>query len=824
MRCWAVIGLGWTVFYFAGSACHAADRVALVIGNARYAGAAALDNPANDADTIAEALQDLDFQVTKRKDLNLEQMQDALVDFRRALPKGSLALFYYAGHGLQLHGENYLVPVGAKLREEFEVKHQSLHIDQVLDAMSESDSNLKVVVLDCCRNNPFTRSWKRDLGDRGLAAIKNIPDGTLIAFSTAPGKLADDGDGKKGKNSPYAAQLATVLHSHPEEGLELVDVFRESSRQVKRATGQVPWLNMEGSLEKYYLRPALDHGKGSKPGAPNPPAKDQASMWDLPKYNRPAGWLAPGLSGASTETIWLGAMISTPTAQQAKEANLPRRAGVVVFGIFPGGPLDQAAIVPGDLIVKLGDEWINQPQDVLAALAGRRAGDDLAMAFAHGGERHDVSITLQPMPSKESRVEMLRKLSKQGQVWAQHELGRCYLYGRGVVKDDAQGAAWVRKAAEAGNASAQAGLADLLLSRGGPQNDAEALVWARKAADQQDSLGQIQMGYLFGNGRAVPQDFQQAMAWYQKSADQGDPRAEYQIGGLYYHGKGVPQNYGTAAEWYQRAADHGDSDSQNDLGVMFQNGQGVTRDSARAVQYYRLAAEQRHILGMRNLGVAYRDGELVAQNVQEALKWLKEAASQGDADANLSLGSMYAQAQGVPHDYPQARKYFLEAAKLGSATGQFEVGLMTSQGLGVKKDYDAAMTWFRKAAEQGLPEAYHEIGRAYEFGWGVPQNNAQAVKNYHEAAKKGLAVAQDGLGLMILKGQGVKKDYQVARAWFELAAKQGESDALYNIGVIYESGWGVAADRAKAISFYQRAAEKGSDLAKEALRDLGEGS
>jgi hypothetical protein len=235
-------------------ACQAADRVALVIGNSKYAGDAALKNPSNDADLLETALNELRFEVTKRKDLTLNQMNEALVAFNKALPKGGLGLFFFAGHGVQVNGENFLVPIGADIRAKFQVKTQCLHVETVLDAMDNSESNLKVLVLDCCRNNPFKRGWKRGLNDQhGLAALKETPDGTLIAFSTAAGKAADDGDGK---NSPYTKQLADALLSRPAGGLELKEVFFETGKGVKKATGQRPWLSVDGSLDTYYLRPA----------------------------------------------------------------------------------------------------------------------------------------------------------------------------------------------------------------------------------------------------------------------------------------------------------------------------------------------------------------------------------------------------------------------------------------------------------------------------------------------------------------------------------------------------------------------------------------
>jgi hypothetical protein len=266
-----------------------AERVALVIGNSNYGGEAALRNPANDADVMDATLQGLGFSVIKRNDLNLAQMEDALVAFRRQLTKGSLGLFFYAGHGMQVKGENFLVPIGARLREEFEVKRECLQVDHVLDAMAESESNLKVVVLDCCRDNPFQRSWKRSSSGGGLAAMADVPEGTLIAFATGPKQTASDG---RGNNSPFTEQLVATLRDRPAEGLEIVDVFRTASQQVKQQTGQVPWMNLEASLPKYYLW----RSAGSKTVQAGTPV-------NVPKKTPPSVQRRP-LSGDLADSTW----------------------------------------------------------------------------------------------------------------------------------------------------------------------------------------------------------------------------------------------------------------------------------------------------------------------------------------------------------------------------------------------------------------------------------------------------------------------------------------------------------------------------------------
>jgi formylglycine-generating enzyme required for sulfatase activity len=270
---------------------QAADRVALVIGNSKYQ-EAELRNPANDADTLSEALKGLDFGVIEKKDLDRKQMDDALLEFYRALDEKSLALFFYAGHGMQVKGENFLVPVGARIREEYEVSEECLNVNKVLGALKFAPSKLNVVILDCCRNNPYQRSWSRASSPKGLAAIGEIPEGMLVAFSTAPGTEAADGEGK---NSPYSQELVRVLKSRPAEGLKLIDVFFQTGRAVKQASGQTPWLNMEASLPEYHF------WKPSELPAKLQPTRRPATAVFTVREQDQSG---PTYAGAALELLW----------------------------------------------------------------------------------------------------------------------------------------------------------------------------------------------------------------------------------------------------------------------------------------------------------------------------------------------------------------------------------------------------------------------------------------------------------------------------------------------------------------------------------------
>jgi formylglycine-generating enzyme required for sulfatase activity len=217
----------------------AVKRTALVIGNSNYE-QAPLRNPANDARAIADALKGIGFNVTLRSDLNLRQMDDAVRDFGQKIKDGGIGLFYFAGHGVQVDGVNYLAPVGVRVDKEQDVKFEMLDIGKVTAEMEIAKNGLNILVLDACRNNPFVRSFRSP--NPGLAPI-NAPSGTYIAFATAPGTTASDGDGENGL---YTQELLANLK---QPGLRLEDIFIRTRVAVKKKSNdlQVPWEN--GSLE-----------------------------------------------------------------------------------------------------------------------------------------------------------------------------------------------------------------------------------------------------------------------------------------------------------------------------------------------------------------------------------------------------------------------------------------------------------------------------------------------------------------------------------------------------------------------------------------------
>ena len=218
-------------------------RTALVIGNGSYS-TGSLRNPVNDADDMAATLKRLSFDVILKKNAPQQDMEDAIRDLGDRLKKGGVGLFFYAGHGVQIAGKNYLLPIGNRIYRETDVKYRAVDTDMILDEMGNAGNAMNIVILDACRDNPFGRTFRTS--SRGLAIISSAPRGTLISYSTNPGNVAADGSGR---NSPYTASLVKHMTT---PGLQIEDVFKNVRQDLGKQTGwkQIPWemSSLEGNF------------------------------------------------------------------------------------------------------------------------------------------------------------------------------------------------------------------------------------------------------------------------------------------------------------------------------------------------------------------------------------------------------------------------------------------------------------------------------------------------------------------------------------------------------------------------------------------------
>jgi Caspase domain len=256
MRWLSTFALGFALWSFMLAEACAEKRIALIIGNGAYKHANwVLPNPPHDAEDVAGALKRVGFETILATDLDQAAMQEATIRFARAARGADVAIFYYSGHAMQYSGVNYLIPVDADLRDEADLRRMA-RVDQILGDLQQA-KNLRILVLDSCRDNPIAEQLKRSIGltrsatiGVGLAKMES-PDGTIISFATQAGQKAEDGTGR---NSPYTKAFL----NHIEEKEEIGTVFRRISADVRETTNrtQVPELSLS-FFGEFYLNGKL---------------------------------------------------------------------------------------------------------------------------------------------------------------------------------------------------------------------------------------------------------------------------------------------------------------------------------------------------------------------------------------------------------------------------------------------------------------------------------------------------------------------------------------------------------------------------------------
>ena len=524
---------------------RAENRQALVIGNSGYA-VGMLVNPQHDAEAIAKALKAVGFTVTKLIDANQKDMRRAVVEFgRRLRSSDSVGLLYYAGHGVQVGGENFLIPIGADIKDEAEVAVEALNLNEILRTMARAESQTNIVILDACRNNPFENITRSSGGalTGGLAQVV-APAGTLIAFATAPGQVALDGEGR---NSPYSAALAQAI---PQPGLVLEEVFRRARRQVLAATGnkQTPWEHSSLTVE-FYFRP-----KSAEP---------EASL-------RPAG--ISGVAEAQLQELRAWDQIKDQSDPQALRRHIEAYPGGLFADVVryrlerrsASAPKDNGGAVAG---------WIG-------SIFGASEPDPEAETLLAEAVKLEMRGT--PETDKEAFRLYLAAASR-GLPPAMHQVARAYDRGRGVDKNIVEAVRWYRKAADLGHAPAMASLGTLYEFGEGVTADlAEALRLYLLAAEAGESHGMTSLGYLYQQGKGVAKDGSEARVWYGKAALSGNPRAMYNLALMHVRGEGGERDFAAAVRLLNSAIAKGHVGALRELAFLFDEGRGVARDPKSA--------------------------------------------------------------------------------------------------------------------------------------------------------------------------------------------------------------------------------------------------
>ena len=497
-------------------------RVALVVGNSTYAHIGRLPNPDNDARDMSAALRRLGFEVTTELDADRVELTEALRAFTRQSAGADVSLVFYAGHGIEMDGVNYLVPVDARVERDVDVRFETVTVDDLL--VSTSGASLRLVVLDACRNNPLARSMQRTAATRtvsgGSFADLNeelLGDETLVAYAAAAGTTAADG---RGRNSPYTAALL----SHLETPLEIGLLFRRVRAQVLASTNGAQRPHEYHSLvSEHYLTRTLATGMSVTVNAAapaDPPRADppQVDVTDMP-------------------------VVALRDLAEAGNLDAQTELGERYQGGYGGVRRDYGEAV----------RWYRRSADQGHALGQAFLG----FMYSNGrGVQQDYG----------EAVRWYRRSAEQGHALGQSNLGSMYSTGRGVRQDAAEAARWYRRSADQGHSLGQSNLGVLYRDgRGVSQNDTEAVRWFRRSADQGRAGAQANLGWMYKNGRGVVQDDAEAFRWFRRSAEQGNAYSQAELGSMYEDGRGVRRDRVEAVRWYRRAADQGNSWAREQL-------------------------------------------------------------------------------------------------------------------------------------------------------------------------------------------------------------------------------------------------------------------
>jgi TPR repeat protein len=542
----------WTIA--TAHAQQAEHRVALVIGNATYQHVDRLANPGNDAKLIADTLQKSGFTlVGGGAQLNLDKPSfDRLVqDFGKQIQGADVALFYYAGHGMQVDNTNWLVPIDANPTRQQDLDFQMVNAELVLKQMDGASTRLNILILDACRNNPFVNMGTRGVAS-GLAQMK-APDGTLISFATQPGNVAVDGTGADG---PYAAALAEVIRK---PGLDIFHLFNEVGLSVKHVTqgSQQPWVSSSPIDGEFYF------------------VRTEAAIDDV---------AVPAIDATAQAPAGPALATSTPTVQATRDlAEKGQASAQADLGLNYAKGIG----VTKDYATAL--QWFQRAAD---------QGDPHAQFYV--GLMHERGNAVPH--SYATALLWYRKAAEQNFAPAQIAVARFYARGLSVPRDRVQQAEWLRRAADQNNPQAEFILGNLYrLGIGVPREPATAAQLYQRAAAKDFGPAEGRLGLMYMHGVGVPKDFAQSLQLLRRAADKGGPIAQNGLGELYMHGDGVPRDYTQALHWFRLSADQGNNMAEFNLGLMYADGHGVPRDTTEANKWFQQSAAAGNELAIARL-------------------------------------------------------------------------------------------------------------------------------------------------------------------------------------------------------------------------------
>ena len=496
-------------------------KQALVVGNSAYTHTSPLKNPVNDAKAIGSTLQQLGFEVTTLLDVDQRQMEQALRRFgSRLRDQNGVGLFYYAGHGMQVAGENYLLPVDINPSTETDVRYDAIPVGKLLGQMEAAGNGMNIVILDACRNNPFSRSFRST--NQGLAQVI-APTGSFISYATAPGEVAADGDGANGLFTERLLKHMVV------PGLKLEEVFKRVRVDVQQESNnrQVPW-DSSSLTGDFFFVPALPEPK-VLPGVDLEDLQSQAeseqqaqSQWIQWQAQMQEDFLKISEFENQDSSIALKLESWRRFLQNWREDN-PLSAKDTNLRSKAEARLQYwtEEQVNAQELKQLELELEEQAKQARQRFNQVNNDFSLIAQLLSEGKSSEAGELVSKYVSAQQQTQLQSFFASQPTA-VQYELAQLYRKGIKVQKDEKMGFSWYEDAAKGNLAKAQ-----------------------------------TMLGYLYQTGTGTEKNLVLAIEWYQRAADQGEAMAMFNLGNLYRKGNGVSQNEAKARALFSQASARG---------------------------------------------------------------------------------------------------------------------------------------------------------------------------------------------------------------------------------------------------------------------------
>jgi TPR repeat protein len=616
-------------------------RIALIIGNVRYQQKGwELKNPGNDARLIASRLRQLGFERRNTEiliDGSRQEMYEAISRYRQRLQAAgprAVSVFFFAGHGIQDDGQNYLLPVDSEIRSEVDAQQWGAPLSLVFRHIANTGNAVNLVFIDACRDNPLQKET-RTSGARGLAREGEEQANLLVGYATSPGFTARDDRSKS--NSPYTTAVAAALAYDADQPVFIA--LRRAHRRVYDSTNGQQAPDMVDRLLA-----APDWSFRDPVGRNAEPANVQADpIRTLANYLAGIDWNAEPEFGAvlasvleiyGLEPLQALAAGGDPNAQylMANYALLSRHGikdDAQAAGWFSRACRNGHARACANLGYFYANGRGVTRSDTEAVRLYQMAceGDD-AVGCTNLGFMYEKALGIGNDNSQAARF--YRKGCEGGSAAGCRNLAYLFEHGKGVGQDIGEAVRLYRQGCDGGEASACTNLG-LLVEKGmGIERDMEeAARLYRQGCDGGSFASCGNLAYMYESGNGVDRDYDKSFALYRRGCDGGNARSCSNLGYLYRTGRGVRQSDTEAVRLYRQACEGGNPRGCSNLGYMYEKGLGIGKDDAQAARYYRQGCDGDDVAGCHNLSILVRAGRGTRKNESEGQRLRKRACDLG---------------------------------------------------------------------------------------------------------------------------------------------------------------------------------------------------